>query len=403
MRTKQTTTAGQRLALIIAALIAVVLLADVALGLILGSIGFPTNWLAGIVYTALAVQIIRRFPLHAVGWLFMAVGFFASVMSAFAILDGLESQISSEVVNGLVDWVGHLAYLPIYFIPMTLVLQFFPDGHLPSRRWWPVTATSILTLLAFWVFNGLSPWPIESGGILDTYNPLAIPGAEPILAVIGAISAPLFVFSILGSLAAVLTRLRRSEGIEQAQLKWLVYTAVVVLMTMLFTFLVLGFENQLSSALFLALPLLLALTMGIAILRYRLFDIDFIIRRTLQYGLLTGILVGIYFGLVITLQALVTAAGGQRSEIFIVLSTLIIAALFNVLRRRIQDVIDRRFYRSKYDAEQALARFAAAARDEVDLEALTAALLATVNETMRPERLSLWLKEQEHHKQENQR
>jgi hypothetical protein len=403
MRTKQTTTAGQRLALIIAALIAVVLLADVALGLILGSIGFPTNWLAGIVYTALAVQIIRRFPLHAVGWLFMAVGFFASVMSAFAILDGLESQISSEVVNGLVDWVGHLAYLPIYFIPMTLVLQFFPDGHLPSRRWWPVTATSILTLLAFWVFNGLSPWPIESGGILDTYNPLAIPGAEPILAVIGAISAPLFVFSILGSLAAVLTRLRRSEGIEKAQLKWLVYTAVVVLMTMLFTFLVLGFENQLSSALFLALPLLLALTMGIAILRYRLFDIDFIIRRTLQYGLLTGILVGIYFGLVITLQALVTAAGGQRSEIFIVLSTLIIAALFNVLRRRIQDVIDRRFYRSKYDAEQALARFAAAARDEVDLEALTAALLATVNETMRPERLSLWLKEHEHHKQENQR
>jgi hypothetical protein len=139
------------------------------------------------------------------------------------------------------------------------------------------------------------------------------------------------------------------------------------------------------------LPILLAITIGIAVLRYRLFDIDIIIRRTLQYALLTGILALIFFGLVIIFQGLFSAIGNQQSPIFIVISTLIIAGLFNPLRIRIQNYIDRRFFRKRYHAEQALAQFAAAARDEVDLDRLTTALLEVVEETMQPKTAGIWL------------
>jgi hypothetical protein len=198
-------------------------------------------------------------------------------------------------------------------------------------------------------------------------------------------------FSIFGSLFAVIFRFRKSRGVERLQMKWLVYTAVTGILISL-AFIINGIDNLIFDIIFLSLPTLLAITIGIAILRYHLWDIDLIIRRTLQYTLLTGLLVLVYFGSVVVLQSLVENLTGSQSPVVIVISTLAIAALFNPLRIRVQDFIDRRFFRKKYDAEQALAQFAAVSRDEVDMQKLTDALLDVVEETLQPEQASLWLK-----------
>jgi hypothetical protein len=191
----------------------------------------------------------------------------------------------------------------------------------------------------------------------------------------------------------LLFRFRRSQGVEREQIKWLFYAAAVFALSYVPAFFLTDFSdtedtwNMLWIIGMLAIPVAIAF----AILRTRLYDIDIIIRRTLQYTLLTGLLVMVYFGSVVLLQSLVENITGGQSPIVIVISTLAIAALFNPLRIRVQDFIDRRFFRKSYDAEQTLARFAVVARDEVDMDKLSAALLNAVEETIQPEMVNLWL------------
>jgi hypothetical protein len=201
------------------------------------------------------------------------------------------------------------------------------------------------------------------------------------------IASPL---AVVGSLAAVVVRFHRSKGVQRQQIKWLVYVAVVGIGLIILLLSLSPSGSPLLNYVVISFPILQAAAIAIAILRYRLFDIDVIIRRTLQYAILTGLLALVYFGLVVLLQGLFSEVGGQ-SGLFTVLSTLAVAALFSPLRRRVQRFIDRRFYRRKYDAEQALARFAATTQDEVEMEGLTAAMLGVVEETVQPEHLSLWL------------
>jgi hypothetical protein len=271
--------------------------------------------------------------------------------------------------------------LPINLIRATAVISFvlmfylFPDGRFVPR--W----TRILSLV--W-----APW--AAAGFLGS-DVLSGPSVYLYYGVLGA-----------GVFAQIYRYRHVSNPIQQQQTKWVVFgfsTAILV-------FLGLNFVGQLAPPslrqsvlpLLFWLPayylfmLLIPLSFGLAILRYRLWDIDLLINRTLVYGTLTAALLLVYFGSVVLLQQLFRALTGQQSELAIVVSTLAIVALFNPLRRRIQTGIDRRFYRRKYDAAQTLAVFSATVRDEVDLDKLTGALLAVVEETMQPAHVSLWLK-----------
>jgi len=212
----------------------------------------------------------------------------------------------------------------------------------------------------------------------------------PAQAVIGFLLT--FIMLLLGVAALIHTAFVMRDAVSRAQLRWAVGGVVAgVALFLLNSVSFIAFRDIILAIASLGFPVI-SVSLAIAILRYRLFDIDIIIRRTLVYTVLTGLLVLVYFGSVILLQSLFSAFGAQPSSVVIVLSTLGIAALFNPLRRRIQDVIDRRFYRRKYDAEQALAQFAAIARDEVDQESLTSALVGVVHGTIQPEKASLWLK-----------
>jgi hypothetical protein len=192
-------------------------------------------------------------------------------------------------------------------------------------------------------------------------------------------------------LILLILRYRRAALIERQQIKWFAFVAsilsVAIIMSLIFEPIPLILEAVLGLSIYASLLLAYA----IAILRYNLWDIDLIIRRTLQYTLLTGLLLLVYFGTILVLQNLFVSFAGQRSQVVVVISTLTIAALFNPLRIRVQEFIDSRFYRQKYDAEQALAQFAATARNEVDMDKLTASLLGVVAEAIHPESISLWI------------
>jgi hypothetical protein len=385
MKSVNVQTTSRRLAQSFAILSILIVLAGFILGISLGAeLVLSETTVMAIIYSVLAFLILSRDPRHTVGWLFLIVGF----LSGIALPYDEESLATFERFYTLGKWFGEMLWIPVFLVPITLVLQFFPDGRLPSRRWWPVTAISILALLGLMTYFAFYPWELE--GIYITNNPFGIEGQEGLFNLLNRITQILLGIGIVGSLVMVVARFRKAKGIQRAQMKWLVYTALLGISLML-GFSSFGTDNPISSFLFVSLPIFLAIAISIAILQYRLFDIDLIIRRTLQYALLTGLLALVYFGSVVLLQGLVDNLTGQQSPIVIVISTLVIAALFSPLRIRVQDFIDRRFYRNKYDAEQTLVRFAEVARDEVDIDKLTAAMFVVVEETIQPENKSLWL------------
>ena len=192
-------------------------------------------------------------------------------------------------------------------------------------------------------------------------------------------------------LILLILRYRRGAVIERQQIKWFAFAASIVFIGIVISLILTPLPEMVETMIGFSIYTSLLLGYAIAILRYNLWDIDLIIRRTLQYTLVTGLLALVYFGTILLLENLLVRITGQGSPIVIVISTLTIASLFNPVRIRAQEFIDRRFYRKKYDAEQALAQFAAIARDEVDIDRLTTSLLDVVEETVQPERSSLWI------------
>jgi hypothetical protein len=269
----------------------------------------------------------------------------------------------------------------------------FPDGRPLSHRWRPllwivgiVVATSILV-------GAFYPGPIS--GLEPVRNPLGIERAREILVFASELLFYLFTALLLASAVSVYLRFRRGSGTERQQIKLLAYAAALLGVTALVGVvgdLLLGRLGWWFLLVIVAAFLGIPLSIGAAMLHYRLYEIDSLINRTLVYGALTMLLALVYFGGVTATQAIFRALTGSDSQLAVVVSTLAIAALFQPLRRRIQAFIDRRFYRRKYDARKTLEAFSAKLRDETDLEALDDDLIGVVRETMQPAHVSLWLR-----------
>jgi hypothetical protein len=362
-----------------------------ALGLILWSPDagfFLTFALIAAPFAVVGVLVASRRPRNPIGWLFLAfavVGAFVASADQYAVYALVEHPGSLPGGNW-VAWLASGIWHPAFgFFVFAFLL--FPDGRLPSGRWSPVARIAAANYLVGAVIGLL--W----GPLFNDFFPYAEPPFQLPSYLIADVTFGVFIFGnfallVLSAVSLVL-RLRRAAGVERQQLKWFVYAVALFALVFPPSVLTLG-DGRLIVAL---LPLVPAAA-GIAILRYRLYDIDVVINRTLVYGALTVMLGAVYFGGVVATQRIFRALTGQEEQpqLAIVVSTLVIAALFNPLRRRIQGFIDRRFYRRKYDARKTLEAFSARLRDETDLEALSEDLVGVARSTMQPEHASLWLR-----------
>ena len=343
-----------------------------------------------LVFAGVGALIAARRPRNPIGWMFIAVGFFL-LLPLFATeyaLHALYTKPGSLPGGALVAWSATWSWLlGIGFLVLAVLL--FPDGRLVSRRWrlvaLLVVADMALTVLTLAVLL----WPLRGLRLVGTWEEAALPETSTALQVL-SVGFPLLILIMLGALLSLLLRFRRSRGEERQQLKWVVYGGSLPLAINVLTGLITGFGETSFLLLVEAVGVLaLPVATGVAVLKYRLYDIDLIINRSLVYLVLTAALGFSYFALV----AGISSVAGE-SSLTVAGATLAVSALFQPLRRRIQAFIDRRFYRSKYNAEQTIADFSAKLRDDIDidLDHLTTEMAAVVHDTLQPAHFSLWLR-----------
>jgi hypothetical protein len=354
---------------------------------------WTVNTLLAVGFSPVGAVIVPRIsPKNPIGWLFCVIGLLWGLMhlsaeyAIYTLLAVPGSLPAGEAAAWMMGWLWVPASGLIVFL-----LLLFPDGRLPSRRWRWFAWFSLLLILVGVISQALAPRSVFY--LRGIYNPLGVEG----LPNVGELAQTLVFTLIFVSAASLSVRRLRARGVERQQLKWFTYSSTLAISGVILTYTI----SELIDALwlkwvgyvvlmvgFIGIPI----SMGIAILRYRLYEIDLIINRTLVYGTLSAMLVALYFGGIVVLQRVFVALTGEKSTLAVVASTLVIAALFNPLRRRVQGFVDRRFYRKKYDARKTLEAFSAKLRDETDLDALNAELVGVVRETMQPAHVSLWLR-----------
>jgi hypothetical protein len=369
--------------------------------------GDTVSFVLFLAFPIVGAVVASRRPRNPIGWILLADGLLWMILAAtdsYSVYGVARSgSVPYPVAIGAIGnqwlWILTVGLIGIY------LLLLFPDGKLPSRRWRPLAIFSAVVILLSSVAEGLAPGPLENQGMVR--NPFGVE-TLPWLVDASYVLLPLLPLCILASAIIMVLRYRRSGGEVRQQIKWVAFVAsfsgttyVIAMLSqlavlaesegglppfpwwaeVLFSVAVLGFAG-------------VPVAIGFAVMRYRLYDIDIIINRTLVYGSLTAMLVAIYFGGVAMMQALFRAFTGQEEQpqLAVVVSTLAIAALFNPLRKRIQSFIDRRFYRRKYDARKTVEAFSARLRDEMDLETLNRDLAGVIEETLQPAHVSLWLR-----------
>jgi len=343
-------------------------------------------------FSVVGAMIASRQPRNAIGWIFCGVGL---VMGINSLAGGYaEYRLSGGSAPGSLAetaaWFASWSWTILVYAPTSFLLLLFPDGRLPSPRWRPVAWCAALGLIGFLAGAALQTGPL--GDFPRIVNPYGVDSL--ILEVVAVTGAILAAASMVASAVSLIVRMRRAGRAQRQQIKWLAYGGAIVVGTVFASGVISIWSVNVGIAVVSVGLLGVPIFTGVAIARYRLYDIDIVINRTLVYGALTAALVAVYFGGVVTLQILFRALTGQEQQpqLAIVVTTLAIAALFDPLRRRIQSFIDRRFYRRKYDARKTLEAFSVKLRDETDLEALSGDLEGVVRETMQPAYVSLWLR-----------
>jgi hypothetical protein len=338
--------------------------------------------------------IASRQPRNPVGWLIVGhalcftLGEFGRQYAIYSVLTDPGSLPFARAMASPAYW----AWFPGLIMMMSFLPLYFPNGRLLSPRWRPVLWFTVSAISIITFMTAIRPSEDETPGIPNPLGIEALKSAGIFEIIVPALWS---VLAVVSGVSLVL-RFRRAVGEERQQIKWVAYAVVLLIFfTILNQLLLRDLPPGWSEILFALLLEVLWISIAVAIFRYRLYDIDVVINRTLVYGALTLLLALIYFGGVVVLQATLRALTGQESSLAVVASTLLIAALFSPLRSRIQSFIDRRFYRRKYDAAKTLEAFSATLRHETNLDALNEHLVAVARDTMQPAHVSLWLREPE--------
>jgi len=365
----------------------------------------PDSWgfrgaaiLAGATFGSVGAVVARRRPDNSIGWLFCGIG----------ILFAIQAFIVEYTVTGVLAAPGRLPYVPqigwvltwIWVFPAGLALIYlpllFPTGRLLSRRWRPVAWLGALSMAASAVIVSIAPGKIDQAMYLE--NPLgttSISASDYITLI-----APAFIgfgLAIILALASMIRRFVSSTGEARLQIKWFAFAvAVAGALDVLYYA---GFLITIPAAIVKLLEIMvvigllsLPITAGLAILRYRLYDIDRIISRTIAYAVVSGVLVATFVGAILAFQAILSPVT-RSNTLAVAASTLVVAALFQPLRRRVQVLVDRRFHRARYDAERTTSAFSERLRDQVDLAAVRSDLMSAVATSLRPSTSALWLRD----------
>ena len=317
-------------------------------------------------FSTVGALIAARQPQNPIGWIMIVAG---SALGA-TILTGSYVALSVAPPSGRLpgtQWVAWFAqgiWVPGFGPALTFLLLLFPDGRLPSRRWRPVGWLAVAAMATLVSGMAFTPGPLVDHP--EVRNPLGLAPLEGSLLEGGGAGWLLLPMSVVLSASSMVVRFRRAAGEERQQIKWFALAAAFAAVGWMVLTVAYATDDGTENLLLVAAQLLqllsflgIPLAVGIAVLKYRLYDIDVLINRTLVYGSLTAMLVTTYFGGIVVLQRVFVVLTGQESQLAVVASTLVIAALFNPLRRRIQGFIDRRFYRRKYDAAKTLEAFSA--------------------------------------------
>jgi hypothetical protein len=358
----------------------------------LGGLGGASFVLASLAFATVGAMVTTRVPGNAIGPIFLGTGLVLGAGDlAFQYADrALFISPDSWPGGAAAAWLQNLG-LPPGFGLLGVALLLFPDGRLPSRRWRPALWLALTGIVLIVVGYALRPGPLDDP-FENVTNSLGVGSFDLMDALTGF--GWMFMAASVGLAALAMSiRLRRSHGLERQQLKWLALAAAIAGVAIVadaasYFADVQGIEQPREVVLGLGFCVF-PLAAGAAILRYRLYDIDVVINRALVYAALTATLAGAYVGSVLVLQLVLSPS----SDLAVAASTLGVAALFQPARRSIQEIVDRRFYRRRYDARHTLEAFSGRLRDEVDLDALSSELRAVVAETMQPRHVSLWLRE----------